>query len=86
MQRLDLAAHSSHILMRCSTRRSTIRRATDFSNSACFRSAFHLQLRPARSRYHQFVTRYTLIEGFSHFVTSMTAPIAYNIAKHACLS
>ena len=27
--------HSSHILMRCNTRRSTIRRATDFSKSAC---------------------------------------------------
>ena len=27
--------HSSHILIRCSTRRSTIRRATDFINSAC---------------------------------------------------
>src|SRR6202030_3559711 len=32
-----------------------------------------LALRPAHSRCHQFVT---LIEGFSHFVTSMTAPIA----------
>src|ERR1700730_4354503 len=32
-----------------------------------------LALRPAHSRGHQFVT---LIEGFSHFVTSMTAPIA----------
>src|SRR5262249_38944486 len=27
--------HSSHILIRCSTRRSTIRRATDFRRSAC---------------------------------------------------
>src|SRR6516165_6159792 len=27
--------HSSHVLIRCSTRRSTIRRATDFSKSAC---------------------------------------------------
>ena len=27
--------HSSHILMRCSTRRSTTRRATDFIKSAC---------------------------------------------------
>ena len=33
-----------------------------------------LALRPAHSRGHQFVTRYT--EGFSHFVTSMTAPVA----------
>jgi hypothetical protein len=32
-----------------------------------------LALRPAHSRCHQF---HTLIEGFSHFVTSMTAPIA----------
>src|SRR6516162_8614140 len=31
-------------------------------------------LRPAHSRGHQFVARY--IEGFSHFVTSMTAPVA----------
>jgi len=27
--------HSSHILIRCSTRRSTIRRTTDFNSSAC---------------------------------------------------
>ena len=33
-----------------------------------------LALRPAHSRGHLFVTRYT--EGFSHFVTSMTAPVA----------
>ena len=33
-----------------------------------------LALRPAHSRGHQFVTRYT--EGFSHFVTSMPAPVA----------
>ena len=33
-----------------------------------------LALRPAHLRGHQFVTRYT--EGFSHFVTSMTAPVA----------
>ena len=33
-----------------------------------------LALRPAHSRCHQFVTR--LPEGFSHFVTSMTAPVA----------
>src|SRR5450759_5283909 len=33
-----------------------------------------LALRPAHSRCHQI--RDTLIEGFSHFVTSMTAPIA----------
>jgi hypothetical protein len=31
-------------------------------------------LRPAHSRRHLYVTRYT--EGFSHFVTSMTAPVA----------
>ena len=30
--------------------------------------------RPAHSRGHQFVARFT--EGFSHFVTSMTAPVA----------
>jgi hypothetical protein len=33
-----------------------------------------LALRPAHLRRHQFVTRYT--EGFSHFVASMTAPVA----------
>ncbi len=33
-----------------------------------------LALRPAHSRRHLYVTRYT--EGFSHFVTSMTAPVA----------
>jgi hypothetical protein len=33
-----------------------------------------LTLRPAHSRCHQFVAR--LPEGFSHFVTSMTAPVA----------
>ena len=33
-----------------------------------------LTLRPAHSRCHQFVTR--LPEGFSHFVPSMTAPVA----------
>jgi len=31
-------------------------------------------LRPAHSRGHLYVTCYT--EGFSHFVTSMTAPVA----------
>jgi hypothetical protein len=35
--------------------------------------AHSLALRPAHSRGHQFVTRYP--EGFSHFVTSMTAPV-----------
>ena len=33
-----------------------------------------LALRPAHSRRHLYVTSYT--EGFSHFVTSMTAPVA----------
>src|SRR5208283_2282475 len=33
-----------------------------------------LGLRPAHSRRHLYVTSYT--EGFSHFVTSMTAPVA----------
>ena len=33
-----------------------------------------LTLRPAHSRGHQFVARYT--EGFSHFVTYVTAPVA----------
>src|SRR5271165_1950035 len=33
-----------------------------------------LALRPAHSRRHLYVTGYT--EGFSHFVTSMTAPVA----------
>ena len=33
-----------------------------------------LALRPAHARRHLYVTRYT--EGFSHFVTSMTAPVA----------
>jgi hypothetical protein len=33
-----------------------------------------LTLRPAHSRCHQFVTRFT--RGFSHFVTSITAPVA----------
>jgi len=33
-----------------------------------------LTLRPAHSRRHLYVTSYT--EGFSHFVTSMTAPVA----------
>ncbi len=32
-----------------------------------------VSLRPAHSRRHLYVTRYT--EGFSHFVTSMTAPL-----------
>ena len=32
-----------------------------------------LALRPARSRRHLYVTCHT--EGFSHFVTSMTAPV-----------
>src|SRR5271166_5384648 len=32
-----------------------------------------LALRPAHSRRHLYVTGYT--EGFSHFVTSMTAPV-----------
>ena len=35
---------------------------------------FGYGLRPAHSRRHLYVTRYT--EGFSHFVTSMTAPVA----------
>ena len=34
-----------------------------------------LALRPAHSRRHLYVTRFT--EGFSHFVTSMTAPVAF---------
>ena len=33
-----------------------------------------IALRPAHSRRHLYVTSYT--EGFSHFVTSMTAPVA----------
>ena len=33
-----------------------------------------LALRPAHSRRHQYVTCFA--EGFSHFVTSMTAPVA----------
>ena len=36
--------------------------------------AHSLALRPAHSRRHLYVTCYT--EGFSHFVTSMTAPVA----------
>jgi hypothetical protein len=36
--------------------------------------AHSLALRPAHSRGHLYVTCYT--EGFSHFVTSMTAPVA----------
>jgi hypothetical protein len=36
--------------------------------------AHSLTLRPAHSRRHLYVTCYT--EGFSHFVTSMTAPVA----------
>ena len=36
--------------------------------------AHSLALRPAHSRRHLYVTSYT--EGFSHFVTSMTAPVA----------
>src|SRR5271157_800389 len=36
--------------------------------------AHSLALRPAHSRRHLYVTRYT--EGFSHSVTSMTAPVA----------
>ena len=36
--------------------------------------AHSLALRPAHSRSHLYVTSYT--EGFSHFVTSMTAPVA----------
>jgi hypothetical protein len=47
--------------------------------SACTSSFSRLErrslaLRPAHSRRHLYVTRYT--EGFSHFVTSMTAPVA----------
>jgi hypothetical protein len=34
-----------------------------------------LALRPAHSRRHQFVTRYT--EGFGYFVTSIAAPVAF---------
>ena len=44
-----------------------------------------LALRPAPSRGHLYVTRYT--EGFSHFVTSMTAPVASgwsDLAGWAC--
>src|SRR5579863_10619856 len=36
--------------------------------------AHSLALRPAHSRSHLYVTSYT--EGFSHFVTSITAPVA----------
>src|SRR5271155_4472099 len=36
--------------------------------------AHSLALRPAHSRGHLYVTSHT--EGFSHFVTSMTAPVA----------
>ncbi len=36
--------------------------------------AHSLALRPAHSRRHLYVTSYT--EGFSHFVASMTAPVA----------
>ena len=36
-----------------------------------------LELRPAHSRRHLYVTSYT--EGFSHFVASMTAPVARHV-------
>jgi hypothetical protein len=39
-----------------------------------FDGSRHTALRPAHSRCHQFVTRLT--KGFSHFVASMTAPVA----------
>jgi hypothetical protein len=38
-------------------------------------------LRPAHSRGHLYVTSYT--EGFSHFVTSMTAPVASRLERFA---
>ena len=64
--------HSSHILIRCSTRRSTTRHATDFNSSArgCSRSSLRGRTRAVT------VFRDTLSEGFSHSVTSMTAPVA----------
>jgi len=49
--------------------------ATSFSRIA----QRSLTLRPAHSPSHQFVTLYT--RGFSHFVTSMTAPIASGWSK-----
>src|SRR5271154_4731818 len=39
-----------------------------------------LALRPAHSRRHLYVTCYT--EGFSHFVSSMTAPVASGWSVH----
>ena len=41
-----------------------------------------LALRPTYSCGHQFVARYT--EGFSHFVTSMTAPVASGWSESPC--
>jgi hypothetical protein len=41
--------------------------------------AHSLALRPAHSRGHLYVTSYT--EGFSHFVTSMTAPVAWRCLR-----
>ena len=43
-------------------------------HTPCRSPAHSLELRPAHSRRHLYVTSYT--EGFSHFVTSMTAPVA----------
>ena len=40
--------------------------------------AHSLALRPAHSRRHLYVTCYT--EGFSHFVTSMPAPVATRVS------
>src|SRR5271170_8073297 len=42
--------------------------------------AHSLALRPAHSRRHLYVTCYT--EGFSHFVSSMTAPVASGWSVH----
>ena len=41
-----------------------------------------LELRPAHSRRHLYVTSYT--EGFSHFVASMTAPVASGWSCSPC--
>ena len=49
------------------------------SNPICGRFGL-LALRPAHSRRHLYVTCYT--EGFSHFVTSMTAPVASGWSVH----
>src|SRR5208337_4055479 len=73
-----IARRSVRIAVNASVRSAAtcmvVSRVGGLATSLC-RARRSLSRRPAHLRRHQYVTCYT--EGFSHFVTSMTAPVAF---------